>query len=62
MQTNRFMIGDIIKAIYTKDDSLYYLIISVSETTQSYKAIHLVSDRETTLHFLAAHTQYKYGC
>jgi len=60
---SQFKVGDIIKAVYFKDnlfnDNLYYLITYVSETTQHYKAIHLASNRETTMYFPTAHMEYK---
>jgi hypothetical protein len=60
---SQFSVGDIIKAVYFKDnlfnDNLYYLVTHVSETTQHYQAIHLESNRETTMYFYTAHMEYK---
>jgi len=56
---NRFKVGDIIKATYTDNENLYYLIVEVSERYKEYTAIHLPSDRHTPIGFHTAHTEFK---
>jgi hypothetical protein len=53
------MIGDIIKAAYTDNENLYYLVIEVHERRKEYVAIHLPSNRECPIGFRSAHEEYK---